>query len=353
MKKILNSEGRPLGSFVENFPTPAALLDYLNSLGFQSEMAGAAPPDWASLKRPRSATLSTPTSEHFTYLNADFRGDLSPGWGLLLLDKKIASRFAAFPSISTLFPDAALDAILRKIVLPEWAGTSAPAPAQALIEGPVHIGPDCQIGEGTIIESGVRLGARVKIGKNCRIGAQSRIADDTVIGDDCVFTGQVSLGGPGFGFVYYPGSKARAQRIHLGRVILGDRVRLGAMVSVDRGVFEDTVLGHDVAVDNFVQIAHNCRVGDSSTLCGFVGLAGSTQLGKNNTFGGMVFTKGHLEVGDNVTIAGWSGIQGDVAANQLLKGYPLKPLNEALKHQVYVERIPELFDRVKKLEKKS
>lgn len=350
-KKIPSN--RPFRKVSELFKNPEAIVEALNAAGFKAELLSSVE-HWSDLQYARSAGLESPAPQNFTYVGPEFRGPLNSGWGLVIADKKVAAKLQAqgLPVLSVIFPDAAMDFILKKISPEEWTGPSAAVPSGVRAESSVHIGPDCDIGAGTILEHGVRLGARVTIGKNCRIGAQSRIADDSVLGDDCVLTGSVSIGGPGFGFVYYPGTRARVQRQHVGRVLIGDRVRVGAFAAIDRGVFEDTRLGADVAVDNLVQIAHNCEVGDNSTLCGFVGLTGSTTLGKNVTLAGMVFTKGHLSIGDNVTVAGWSGITSDVAANQVLKGYPVKKIQDALKQQVLQDKLPEFYDRLKKLEKK-
>ncbi len=334
----------------------SALLEALKAEGFNPEAnnsaAEGAKKNWAQLNRARSSTLENPENSFFTYLSRDSSLKISSGWGLIFADKKIAAQLPKeLPVVAIERPDAAVDFILTKGTQPEWAGKSDSVPSNVTAESGVVIGPGSQIGDGTILEAGVRIGAHVKIGMNCRIGANTRISDYCEIGNNCVFTGCVSLGGPGFGFVHYPQAAARQQRMHVGRVILGDRVRLGAFVSIDRGVFEDTRLETDVAIDNIVQVSHNCVVGQATTLCGFNSLTGSTIIGKNTTFAGLVFTKGHLTVGDNVTVAGWSGITADVKSNQVLKGYPVKPLSVALKTQVLVDKLPELYERIKKLEK--
>jgi UDP-3-O-[3-hydroxymyristoyl] glucosamine N-acyltransferase len=246
--------------------------------------------------------------------------------------------------------DAAMDFVLRRISEPEWAGSSAPVPAGVVAEAGVVVGPDCEIGEGTVLEAGVRLGARVKIGRNCRIGAHSRIGDDCVLGEGCELTALVSIGGQGFGFVQYPGEERRRPRLHVGRVVLGDAVRVGAQVAIDRGVFEDTVVGSQTALDNIVQIGHNCRVGTGAVICSFVGLSGSTSLGDNVTIAGMVGTKGHVRIGSNATVAAQSGVSRDIRDGETVKGYPPRPLPQALEIQALTTKLPEIYKRLKQVE---
>jgi len=344
-------------AFSELWPAgPSALLEALRQKGFHPEISDSAleslGQNWSRLRQARSATLEQPDLGFFTYVAKDARLKNSVGWGLIFADKKIiAKQRMESPTIAIEFPDAAVDFVMKDLVDAEWTGPSADIPEHVQAEEGVVIGPDCEFAEGVVIEAGVRIGARVKIGRNTRIGAQTRIGDDTEIGEDCILTGLISLGGPGFGFVYYPGAQARQQRCHSGRVIIKDRVRLGALVGIDRGVFEDTRIESDVAIDNMVQIGHNSTLDQATTVCGFVAIAGSTHLGKNVTIGGMTGFKGHNTVGDNTIIAAWSGVINDVAPNQILKGYPLQPMSEALKTQVLQAKLPELYERIKKLEK--
>jgi UDP-3-O-[3-hydroxymyristoyl] glucosamine N-acyltransferase LpxD len=342
----------------ELWPSPVDLIAELRKasfivdearFAFSQKLTSAA---WASVRIPRSAKSETPGPGAFTYLgkNASL---IATDWALVLVDARRPENALPFPALAVSYPDAAIDFILRRITPEEWTGASAPVPPDVRAEPGVHLGPGVHIGAGTILESGVRIGRNVSIGARCRIGAGSRIADDTVIGDDCQFTGPVSLGGQGFGFVEYPGQGRRQPRCHVGRVCLGDRVRLGAFVAIDRGVFEDTVIGDGTALDNLVQVGHNVRIGRDGILCGLVGISGSTEIGDRVTIAGLSGTKDHVRIGNDVTIAAQSGVNCDIEKGQTVKGYPPRPLAEALKLQVLTGRLPELFRRLKNLEDKK
>jgi UDP-3-O-[3-hydroxymyristoyl] glucosamine N-acyltransferase len=335
---------------------PEALLKDLERLGFEARIANLAAltAAWPHLNIPASVD-GVPSDRGYAYVQKLPRAPEGlSSWGLLFVEKGLAGKVVFdSPLIEVKLADAAMDFVLTKIAAEEWTGRSGTAPKGVQMEGDAHIGPDCDIGEGTIIEAGVRIGARVSIGKNSRIRMGTRIGDDCVLGEGCDIGPHVSIGSNGFGFVKYPQDKSVRQRRHVGRVVMGDRVRAGAFTSFDRGVFDDTVIGSGCAFDNHVQVAHNCKIGDNSILCAFVGLSGSTEVGHNVTIAGMVGTKGHLRIGNNVTIAGLSGVTQDVEDGAIVKGNPVRPLAEALKIQSLTTRLPELYDRLKKLEDKT
>ncbi len=355
---------KPLKKPSEVWKTFEVFLGLLRTKGFEIEISSGAVDKlskgvhWEGLLVPAPSDFKGATACHYAFVQGDgarsFAADAN--WGLVFWDKNMkVGPPAHLPVVLCPRADAAVDLMLRHLEKEEWTASSeedlfSQNPKRfpkVKIENAVVVGPESTIGEGTVVESFVRIGARVRIGKNCRIGSMSRIADDTVIGDNCVFTASVSLGGPGFGFTTYPKENVRKQRAHVGQVIIGNNVRLGAFVGIDRGVMSDTIVGDFASIDNIVQVGHNCSVGEESVLCAFVALAGSTHLGKKVTFAGLSGTKGHLSIGDGAVIAAQTGVTKDIDAGQSVKGWPARPLNEALQIQVLMGRLPELFKKLK------
>lgn len=329
-----------------------AFLDELKAQGFTFKVSSDSvlASNWKDLENPLSSSFAEPTARDFCYHSK--KASLSKQWGLIFRDSKSCSDPAPNEIVID-FADAAMDFLLRKISVKEWIGdaenhTSSYREKYKLrAEDGVVMGPHCELGEGVVLEAGVRIGARVKIGKGTRIGTGSRIADDTVIGDHCYFRGPVSIGGSGFGFIVYPKSPLPRHRLHVGSVLIGDGVQLGSFVCVDRGVFEDTVIGNYAATDNIVQIAHNCRVGKHNILCGFVALSGSTVLGDYVTFGGLVVTKGHLTVGNKVQVGAFSALTTDVPDGAQLRGVPARPIRRDLKIMAIQDKLPEIYNQLK------
>jgi NDP-sugar pyrophosphorylase family protein len=53
-------------------------------------------------------------------------------------------------------------------------------------EGDSFIGPNVQIGEGTVVEHGVMIKGPAIIGRNCQIRHNAYLREDVIIGDNCV-----------------------------------------------------------------------------------------------------------------------------------------------------------------------
>jgi UDP-3-O-[3-hydroxymyristoyl] glucosamine N-acyltransferase len=333
---------------------PSAFISDLGNLGFKLQTPSEAQlkhlsAHWSAIHEPSSVDG---TASQYAYTYARKLPANALAWGLILLEGKESSDDLPANTLCLAEnAEAAMDFILQKCSSPEWAGRSLDTPEEVHAEDNVVVGPHCEFGRGVVLESGVRLGARVKIGNHTRVGAHTVIGDDCEIGNYCRIKAHAAIGGQGFGLIRYPKDNYPRVRRHVGRVVVEDHVQIGSFVAIDRGVFEDTRIGRGSCVDNLVQIAHNSKLGANNVLCGLVGLSGSTVLGNNVTLGGLVGTKGHLSVGDNSMIAGQSGITTDLPANSKVKGYPPRPLQEALRVEVLIGKLPELYDRIKALEK--
>lgn len=192
---------------------------------------------------------------------------------------------------------------------------------------------NCSIGDHTVLYPNVCLYSNTSIGKRVIIGA------GTVIGSD------------GFGFVKdEDGTLLKVP--HLGGVVIGDDVEIGSNTSIDRGTLGNTVIKKGTKIDNLVQVAHNCILGENNILCGMTGLSGSTELGDNVIMGANSGTKGHIRIGDNCIVTARTSVSKDLKAGSEVKGmYPARPIAEELKIQTLVGKLPELYERIKKLEK--
>ena len=174
-----------------------------------------------------------------------------------------------------------------------------------------YVGRRVRIGDNTVIREHVTIGEDTVIGKDCIIYPGVHIYPGMVIGDRVILHAGCVIGSDGFGNAPRPdGSWEKIE--HLGNVIIGNDVEIGANSTVDRAQMESTIIGNGVRIDNLCQIAHNVVIGDHTAMAAQCGIAGSTQIGKHCLLAGQVGVVGHLKVADHTTILAKSGLIGNV-----------------------------------------
>ncbi len=181
------------------------------------------------------------------------------------------------------------------------------------------LGAGSEIGAGSVIGANAVIGAGVTIGRNCVIGA-GVIIECAYLGNGVVLQPGVTIGAEGFGFQM--GRQGHKKIPQLGRVIIQDRVEIGANTTIDRGTLGDTTIGEGTKIDNLVQIGHNCRIGRNCVISGMVGLSGSTVLEDGVVMGGGSASAGHLTLGAGTMVYARSGISGSFPAGSVIAGIP-------------------------------
>ena len=221
----------------------------------------------------------------------------------------------------------------------------------ATIHSNVFLDDKVRIGERTILYPGVVVLKNTTIGDDVVLYPNVAVYQNSKIGNRVIIGASTVIGSDGFGFVKDEDG-AILKVPHIGGVIIEDDVEVGSNTSIDRGTLGNTIIKKGTKIDNLVQIAHNCIIGENNILCGMVGLSGSTELGNNVIMGANSGTKGHIKIGDNCIVTARTSISKDLKPGSEVKGmYPARPLAEELKIQTLVGRLPELYDRLKKLEK--
>ncbi len=269
----------------------------------------------AALATSPAACVVTPALAH-----------LAPNAAALILSERPRATFArlvpllikprGFASDSSIDPTARLEANVR------------------IAPGAV-IGPGAQVGADTIIGPNAVIGPGVTIGRRGRIGAGVSISF-ALIGDDVNILAGAVIGEQGFGVA--GDASGPVDVPHLGRVVIQDRVTIGANSCVDRGVFDDTTIGEDVKIDNLCHIAHNCSIGRGSLIAAFAGISGSTIVADGVTMGGRVGVADHRNIGKGATLAGGAAVFQDVPAGEVWSGYPAKPLRKWLREAAWLSR---------------
>ena len=209
------------------------------------------------------------------------------------------------------------------------------------------IAADVTIDRGTVIHAGVHIMAGCQIGANVQIYPGCVLYENTVIGDRVILHANVVAGSFGFGYDFADG--AHQLSAQLGNVVIEDDVEIGAGSTIDRGTFGSTVIGRGSKLDNLVQIAHNCRLGQHNIICAQVGIAGSCTTGDYVVMGGNVGVKDHTHIGHQAQLGAKSAVHRDVAAGEIVAGMPIKPAREAFAVQAALNKLPGMRREFKKL----
>ena len=238
-------------------------------------------------------------------------------------------------------PQGAYALAAQRLHRPRAAGTQAVA-ADALLEADVILGPGAvvgpaaQIGRGTRIGANTVIGAGVTIGRDCDIAANVTIGF-ALIGDRVKILSGARIGEPGFGAT--AGPKGLIDIPQLGRVILQDGVSVGANSTIDRGAFDDTVIGENTKIDNLVQIAHNVKVGRNCVMAAHTGISGSVTVGDGAQFGGRAGVADHVTIGAGARVGAAAGVMKDIPAGETWGGMPARPIRHWLKETAWLARM--------------
>jgi len=249
-------------------------------------------------------------------------------------------------------PQAAWTRAALRLHAPRMLADGTARPASVEVEEGVVLAPGVVLGEGVHIGRGSRIGANtvlgpgVSVGRNCQIGSNVSIGF-ALIGDRVRIASGAVIGEAGFGLAV---SRAGALDIpQLGRAILQDDVSVGANSCIDRGAYDDTVIGEGAKIDNLVHIAHNVTLGRGCVVAAQTGLAGSVKVGDGVQFGGKAGLADHLDIGAGAKIAAGAGVISNVPAGETWAGYPARPIRRWLREAAWVAkqaRRPQADDEV-------
>ncbi|MDZ4660648.1 MAG: UDP-3-O-(3-hydroxymyristoyl)glucosamine N-acyltransferase [Pseudomonadota bacterium] len=260
-------------------------------------------------------------------------------------------------------PEMAMALISREYFAPKLMGSCngtiserAHISSTAKISKNVSIGPFSFIGENVVIGEGAQISSNCVIENDAKVGAHSKlypfvfVGMNCVVGRDCVIQAHVAIGSQGFGYAH--DKAGHIHKPHLGRVILGERVEVGAGTMIDRGTIDDSNFGDGTKIDNLCHFGHNATFGKNCLItAGFVS-AGSIRVGDNFVCGGRTTIAGHLQVSDNVTIAAHSTVGQSHHQPGQFGGYPLVPMQTYMRNLLTTPHLAEMQKNIMKLLKK-
>ena len=240
-------------------------------------------------------------------------------------------------------------------------------PKAAGIHASAVIDPSAVVGMGSHVGAHVVIGEAVQIGASCTIHANVVIYDDVQIGEGCelhagavlhpgsrlgrgcVVHSNAVIGSEGFGFV--PTASGWRKMPQTGLVVLEDGVEVGCGSTIDRPSVGETRIGAGTKIDNLVHIGHGVTTGKGCALAAQVGIAGGARLGNGVILAGQVGLANKAVMGDRSIASSKSGIHGEVAAGEVVSGYPAIPNRLWLRCSAAFNKLPELARAIRTLEK--
>jgi UDP-3-O-[3-hydroxymyristoyl] glucosamine N-acyltransferase len=296
----------------------------------------ASPSDIAFLDNPKYLPQLAATRAGGCFIQEKFADRLPEGTAALIAKEPYRAYAKA---LALFYPDAGAS----KAAGPALAGAahidaSARLESNVVVEPGAVIGPEAQIGAGTRVAAGAVIGFRCAIGRNCYIGPRAVITH-ALIGNDVIIHAGAAIGQDGFGFAM--GREGHFKVRQIGRVIIQDRVEIGANSAIDRGALRDTIIGEGTKIDNLVQIGHNVVIGRNCILVGQVGISGSTVLEDFVVMGGQSGTVGHITIGAGAQVGGNSGVAESIPRGERWGGTPAKPLRSWAREIALMKRLAE------------
>lgn len=281
---------------------------------------------------------------------------LARGAGAVIVDPELAERFSG-PALICLEPRLAFTLLLERF---GQAMVPPPAPAddsQIFFKDrdSVQLGPGVVVGPQTYIGAGVSIGREtliypqvfiedgVQIGEDCLIHPRVVLRWGTVLGRRVIIHAGAVIGEDGFGYSQIPnplgGRLYHLKNVHLGGVILGDDVEVGAGAAIDRGLIESTRIGQGTKIDNLAQIAHNVQIGRDNIIVAQAGLAGHVRTGDRAFLLGQAGLAPGARIGDDAILSAQSGLTGVIPpGRKVWSGSPARPQEEHYQIQALARR---------------
>ena len=223
-------------------------------------------------------------------------------------------------------------------------GAGAAIGPYAVVEDQAHIGSGTQIGAHCVI------GRNSWVGENCRLHPRVTLYPGVRLGRRVEIHSGAVLGSDGFGYAFDGERYWKFPQV--GLLEIGDDVEVGANTTIDRGSLDDTRIAGGVKIDNLVQVAHNVQVGEHTVIASQTGISGSSAIGHHVVIGGQVGIADHCRLEDGAVAGAQAGIPTGktIRAGEPVWGTPARPLSRFKEQYAWFGRLPELAERIKKLE---
>jgi UDP-3-O-[3-hydroxymyristoyl] glucosamine N-acyltransferase len=305
----------------------------------------AKPGSIAFFSNPKYLKFVYTTGASIILVNKDFKPEAEIKSTLI----KVENAYQSFASLLELYQQS--KPVKEGIEKESFVSNSAKLGLQVYIGAFSYISDNAIIGNKAKIYPQVFIGENVSIGENSIIYPGVKIYADCIIGNNCIIHAGAIIGADGFGFA--PNSENNYAKIpQIGNVILEDYVEIGANTTIDRATMGSTIIRKGVKLDNLIQIAHNCEVGENTVIAAQVGVSGSTKIGRDCMVGGQAGFAGHLNIANGVKLGAQSGINSNIPEeNSTLIGSPVMNFKDFMRSSVLFRKFPALAQQINNLEK--
>lgn len=209
-----------------------------------------------------------------------------------------------------------------------------------------NVHPTAKVGEGTILMPGSFVGAHAVVGKNCLIHPGVVIYDHCMVGNDVIIHANTVIGADAF---YFKRRPEGFDKMHTcGRVIIEDKVEIGACCTIDKGVSGDTVVGWGSKLDNQIHIGHDTVIGKNCLFAANVAIAGVVTVEDDVILWGQVGVQKDLTIGKGAIVLGQSGVGKTLEAGKTYFGSPAVDARLKMKEIAMVKRLPEVIEYLDK-----
>ena len=227
---------------------------------------------------------------------------------------------------------------------------------KATIGENVYIGAFAVIGDGVVIGNGTQIYPHTVIGDGVTIGENGLFYPNVTIYQGCKIGNNVTIhagsviGADGFGFA--PNTEGYDKIPQIGIVVIEDNVEIGANTCIDRSTMGQTIIHKGVKLDNLIQVAHNCEIGENTVMSAQAGMAGSTKIGSWCMVGGQAGFSGHIKIADKTFIGAQSGVISNTKGNgEQLIGAPAIDPKVFFKSSAVFKKLPDMYRELAALRK--
>ena len=293
------------------------VLDYLDSIGIEYRFYGNSSEEitrYAPLNEIKNDAIIW--AREISYINID---EIVKYSNILLIMPYERGFLCPCNCIMTKDPYKAYFKVLAHF----WAAEDYEAKKEGISSSAIirskNVGKNVYIGEHTYIDEDVIIGDNVMIQHNVTIQGH------VVIGKNTFIQSGTTIGSSGFGYLVEDDG-TRTCVPHLGGVTIGENVRIGSMVCIQRGCLSDTVIEDYVRIDNMCHISHNDVIKRGAMLVVGTIVAGSAVIGENTWLGPGTIVNDGIEIADCVYTGTGTVVNKSLPKQIVAIGVPAKKL---------------------------